>query len=116
MLIKISVNLPYMNAYNFIMQVITEKTPFKGDIIGVSSFGFLNAFSHVILKKNNKVKEIFKNINSNDYIPRLILASGRNEENARATVKKVNQYLNSILLFKLYIIILCNLNISYILF
>jgi len=92
-----------MNIYNLIMQVITEKTPFKDDIIGVSSFGFLNAFSHVILKRNNKVKEIFKHIGSNDYIPRLILASGRNEENARATVKKVNKYLKSILLFKLFI-------------
>jgi len=74
------------------MQVVTEKTPFKGDIIGVSSFGFLNSFSHVILKRNNKVKQIFKHIDSNDYIPRLILASGRNEENARATVEKVNTF------------------------
>eukprot|EP00102_Acyrthosiphon_pisum_P016442 XP_008187406.1 PREDICTED: fatty acid synthase-like [Acyrthosiphon pisum] len=76
------------------IQVITEKTLFKGDIIGVNSFGFLNAFSHVILKKNSKVKEIFKNIDSNDYIPRLILASGRNEENARATVKKIKYHGN----------------------
>lgn len=105
-----------MNVYNLIMQVITEKTPFEGDIIGVNSFGLINAFSHVILKRNNKVKEIFKHISSNDYnMPRLILASGRNEENARATVQKVNKYLNSILLFKQYTIILCILNICYIL-
>lgn len=83
-----------MNVYNLIMQVITEKTPFESDIIGVNSFGLLNAFSHVILKRNSKVKEVFKHISSNDYMPRLILASGRNEENARATVQKVNKYLN----------------------
>jgi len=86
-----------MNVYNLIMQVITEKTPFEGDIIGVNAFGFLNAFSHVILKRNNKVKEISKHISSNDYLPRLILVSGRTEENARASVKKVNKYFNSIL-------------------
>uniref|UniRef100_A0A2H8TDM0 Fatty acid synthase n=1 Tax=Melanaphis sacchari TaxID=742174 RepID=A0A2H8TDM0_9HEMI len=71
------------------IQIITEKTPFNGDIIGISSFGMLNAFSHVILKKNNKEKQISKHINSNDFIPILILASGRNEENTRATLKKI---------------------------
>lgn len=81
------------------MQIITEKTPFKGDIIGVSSFGFLNSFSHIILKRNNKVKQIFQHIGSIDYIPRLILSSGRNEENTRATVNKVNKYLNKIILY-----------------
>ncbi|XP_026822789.1 fatty acid synthase-like, partial [Rhopalosiphum maidis] len=71
------------------IQVINEKTPFNGDIIGINSFGLLNAFSHVILKRNIKEKQIFKHISSNDFIPRLILASGRNEENTRATVKKI---------------------------
>lgn len=71
--------------------MINEKTPFNGDIIGINSFGFLNAFSHVILKRNNKEKQVFKNISSNDFIPRLIFASGRNEENTRATLNKVNK-------------------------
>lgn len=74
--------------------MINEKTPFNGDIIGINSFGLLNAFSHVILKRNIKEKQVFKHISSNDFIPRLILASGRNEENTRATVKKVNTHLN----------------------
>lgn len=72
------------------MQVVTEKTPLSGDIIGVSSFGFSNAFSHVILKRNKKVKIDYEDINSDSYIPRLILASGRTEDNTRNTVKKVN--------------------------
>lgn len=71
-------------------QVITEKTRLVNDIIGVSSFGILNAFSHVVLKRNDKVKTVNKMPSSSDCIPRLILASGRNEENARETVNKVN--------------------------
>ncbi|CAH1725990.1 unnamed protein product [Aphis gossypii] len=78
------------------IQVIIEKTPFNGDIIGINSFGFLNAFSHVILKRNNKEKQVFKNISSNDFIPRLILASGRNEENTRATLNKIKCHGNDL--------------------
>lgn len=76
--------------YVLFMQVITEKTPFVGDVIGVSSFGTLNAFSHVILRRNNKVKNDFKDTSNGDEIPLLILASGRNEENTRQTIEKVN--------------------------
>lgn len=54
----------------------------KGDIIGISTFGLCNSFSHVILKQNKKCKtksyekgEIFK-----DRLPRLIFVSGRNEK------------------------------------
>jgi len=81
---------------NVFGQVITEKTPLVDDIIGVSSFGILNAFSHVILKRNKKVKTINKMPNSSKCIPQLILASGRNEENARETVNKVNSNFNYI--------------------
>lgn len=75
--------------FNFIVQIVTEKTPLVGDIIGVSSFGILNAFSHVILKRNNKIKINNMDSNIDDFIPRLILASGRNEDNAKETIKKV---------------------------
>lgn len=78
-----------------IIQVVTEKTALVGDIIGISSFGNINSFSHVILRRNNKVKNDSKDINDTDYIPRIILASGRNEENARETLKKVpHNYIN----------------------
>lgn len=69
----------------FFFQVITEKTPFVGDIIGISSFGIINAFSHVILKKN----QIVNKKTANADMPQLILVSGRNEENVRETLKTV---------------------------
>lgn len=75
----------------FVMQVITEKTPFDGDIIGVSGFGIMNAFSHVILKRNSKAKKDDGTNKCN--LPRLLLASGRTEENAIKAVKKVGIYL-----------------------
>lgn len=66
----------------------------KGDIIGVSSFGLCNSFSHVILKQNKKYKtnvykkdEMFK-----DGLPRLILASGRTEQ---GVLKLIDQIKNS---------------------
>lgn len=53
----------------------------KGDIVGISTFGLCNSFSHVILKQNKRLKtksyekgEMFK-----DGLPRLIFVSGRNE-------------------------------------
>lgn len=72
--------------------MVTEKTPFVGDVIGISSFGIQNAYSHVILGRNPKVKtnDADQPGNDDDYIPRLIFASGRNEENTRETIKKVN--------------------------
>jgi len=73
-----------------IIQIVTEKTPLVSDIIGISSFGLSNAFSHVILKRNNKAKFSFEDTENKDLTPRLILASGRNEENARETVNMVS--------------------------
>lgn len=74
----------------FFVKVITEKTPFVGDIIGISSFGFSNAFSHVILKKNNIVNNKVVDFHNSDNIPHLILVSGRNEENVKEALNKVN--------------------------
>lgn len=71
------------------MQVITEKTIFDGDIIGVSSFGIHNAFSHVILRRNKKIKNYSKCIKTECKIPRLVFVSGRNEENVRQSMVKV---------------------------
>lgn len=79
---------------NMKLQVITEKTPLVSDIVGISSFGILNAFSHVILRRNNKIKKPNKDSNNDDNIPRLILVSGRNEKNTRETINKVNTNCN----------------------
>lgn len=64
--------------------------PLDSDIVGISAFGLQNGFSHVILKRNNKVKKDLMSIKNDNYIPRLILVSGRNEKNALEAIKKVN--------------------------
>jgi fatty acid synthase len=63
----------------------------KGDIVGVSSFGLCNSFSHVILKQNKKDKKnIYKNNEMfEDGLPRLILASGRNEQGVLKLVDQI---------------------------
>lgn len=75
--------------------MVTEKTPFVGNIIGVSGFGITNAFSHVILKKSQQKKTTPTTV----ALPQLILVSGRNEKNAIETIQKVNANLNILLIF-----------------
>lgn len=65
----------------------------KGDIVGISSFGLCNSFSHIILKQNKKCKEkveenkaIFK-----DGIPRLIYVSGRNEAGVIKSIENIKK-------------------------
>lgn len=87
----------YSRKWCFVSQVVTENTPFIGDVIGITSFGFINAFSHVILKRNNRVKQDVKKINDENDLPKLILASGRNEENARETLNKVNKMFKNVI-------------------
>ncbi|XP_050423058.1 fatty acid synthase-like [Adelges cooleyi] len=68
------------------MQVVTQKTPFNDDIIGITSFGYVNEFNHVVLKRNNKKNP---NKSTENVIPQLILASGRTNENSVDTIKKI---------------------------
>ncbi|XP_050438788.1 fatty acid synthase-like isoform X2 [Adelges cooleyi] len=79
-------NLNIKSIRNGKMQVVTQKTHFNDDIIGITSFGFSNEFNHVILKRNNKINP---NKSSETLIPKLILASGRTYENAVDTIKRI---------------------------
>jgi len=56
----------------------------------------MNAFSHVIIKKNSKVQNDFKDISREYDIPQLILVSGRNEENVKKAIEKVKTNFNLI--------------------
>lgn len=71
---------------------MTEKTPLKGDIIGINIFGRTGNYGHIILKRHNKQKkkiyqegEMF-----DDGLPRLILVSGRSEAGVTQVVKMVS--------------------------
>ncbi|XP_050438841.1 fatty acid synthase-like [Adelges cooleyi] len=79
-------NLNVKSIRNEMMQVVTQKTPFNDDIIGVTSFGFINEFNHVILKRNNKINQ---NKSTKDVLPKLIVVSGRTNENAVDTIKQI---------------------------
>lgn len=65
----------------------------KGDIVGISTFGLCNSFSHVILKQNKKCKvNIGENGNMfKDGIPRLIFISGRNEANVQKSIENIKK-------------------------
>ncbi|XP_050524470.1 fatty acid synthase-like isoform X2 [Daktulosphaira vitifoliae] len=68
------------------MQVVTDPMPFTGDMIGITAFGILNNFTHVILKKHNNINQL--NMDKND-LPSLIIASGRNEVNVTGVLNKI---------------------------
>uniref|UniRef100_A0A2S2P8N0 Fatty acid synthase n=1 Tax=Schizaphis graminum TaxID=13262 RepID=A0A2S2P8N0_SCHGA len=73
------------------LEVVTEKTPLKGNIVGISSFGLCNSFSHVVLKQNkkNKVKIYEKGEMFEDGLPRIVFVSGRNEEGVTQFLERI---------------------------
>lgn len=66
--------------------MVTDPIPFNGDFIGITGFGLINHFSHVILKKNTKTNQLNEDKN---HLPTLIIASGRNEANVKEVLTKV---------------------------
>ncbi|VVC29220.1 Hypothetical protein CINCED_3A006213 [Cinara cedri] len=75
------------------IKIVTEKTPIVSNIIGITAFGILNGFSHIIIKQNNK--KIKDNIDDNKVIPQLILTSGRTEQNVQDTMNKILSHGNN---------------------
>ncbi|CAL1678658.1 unnamed protein product [Lasius platythorax] len=59
------------------VKIVTEPTEWKGDYIGVNSFGFGGANCHILLKSNPKIKV---SNGTDDSLPRLVAISGRTEE------------------------------------
>ncbi|XP_050542024.1 fatty acid synthase-like isoform X2 [Daktulosphaira vitifoliae] len=73
------------------MKIVTEKTPFNEDIIGINSFSFTNSFSHIILKRNNKTYKNQIEVSGNN-IPKLIFVSGRIEDNVRGALNIIKTH------------------------
>lgn len=73
------------------MQVVTEKTPLNGDIVGLNIFGRTGNYGHIVLKRHNKhTKKIYAQDEMfDDDLPRLILVSGRSDAGVRQTIKMV---------------------------
>jgi len=78
------------------IKVITEITEFKGGYVGVNSFGFGGANSHILLKSNPKAKA--NNLTSND-LPKLIAVSGR----TKAAVKIILDDVRITMFYCLYL-------------
>ena len=71
------------------LQVVTEKHPWNGCLVGVNSFGFGGANAHILLQRNEKEK-----VNGGapvDCIPRLVVVSGRTEEAVDVILKDVSR-------------------------
>ena|SRR5580765_2609754 len=72
------------------VKIVTEPTEWKGDYIGVNSFGFGGANCHILLKSNPKIKV---NNETDDNLPRLVAISGRTEEAVKIILDEVSTYL-----------------------
>ncbi|XP_024879545.1 fatty acid synthase-like, partial [Temnothorax curvispinosus] len=77
------------------IKIVTEPTEWEGGYIGVNSFGFGEANSHILLKSNLKQK--INNGAPNDDLPRLVAVSGRTEE----AVKIIFDYVSEIYYYKI---------------
>ncbi|XP_071625450.1 fatty acid synthase-like isoform X1 [Temnothorax longispinosus] len=60
------------------IKIVTEPTEWEGGYVGINSFGFGGANSHILLKSNFKQK--INNGAPNDDLPRLVAVSGCTEE------------------------------------
>jgi fatty acid synthase len=68
--------------------VVTERLPWTGNLVGVSSLGLGGANTHIILQRNQKPK-----VNSgapSDSIPPLVVVSGRTGEAVDVILKDVS--------------------------
>lgn len=74
--------------YNGRINVISEKTPWNGGLVGINSFGFGGANCHVLLSHNEKNK--INNGLPEDDLPRLVVASGRTEEAVTVIINDVS--------------------------
>ncbi|KAJ8919483.1 hypothetical protein NQ315_002104, partial [Exocentrus adspersus] len=73
------------------LRVVTEKTPFEDDrgLVGISTFGFGGANSHLLLRWNPKTK--VNNGLPKDNLPRLVCLSGRTEESVTSLLDSVTE-------------------------
>ncbi|TGZ35391.1 Fatty acid synthase [Temnothorax longispinosus] len=88
------------------IKFVTEPTEWEGGYIGVNSFGFGGANSHILLKSNLKQK--INNGAPNDDLPRLVAVSGRTEEAVKIIFDyvSVSKYCNGLLyLFQQWLLI-----------
>ncbi|KAL6435311.1 hypothetical protein ACFW04_005380 [Cataglyphis niger] len=69
------------------VKVITELTEYVDGYIGINSFGFGGANSHILLKPNPKIKI---NNEADNNLPRLVAISGRTEEAVKIILDDVS--------------------------
>ncbi|EFN74719.1 Fatty acid synthase [Camponotus floridanus] len=70
------------------VKIVTEPTEWKGGYVGINSFGFGGANSHILLKSNPKIK-----VNeTNNNLPKLVVISGHTEEAVKIMLNDVSIY------------------------
>ena len=71
-------------------QVVTEATKLEGDIIGLNTYSIDGSLSHIIIKRNPKTKTREPKVGVlPDGLPRLFVASARNEQGIKYILKTV---------------------------
>ncbi|KAL1132201.1 hypothetical protein AAG570_010158 [Ranatra chinensis] len=73
------------------IQVVTEPTPFCGNVAGVSNIGLCGTYGHVILKQNSKIKSRIPQLGKlpPDGLPRLVVMSGRDPDAMKQSFLKI---------------------------
>lgn len=69
-------------------QVVAKNTPWSGGLVAVNSFGFGGANAHVILESQAGARPA----PAQYAVPRLVTASGRTEEAARALLQLAGEH------------------------
>lgn len=78
-------------------EVVTEKTPWEGGLVGISALGFGGANCHILLKSHEK-RKINQGIPQDD-LPRLVVTSGRTEEAVKTLLDDVRLHVITHLFF-----------------
>ena len=72
------------------LKVVTETTPWKGNLAAINSSSYVGSFSNMILKAHKKEKK--NNGQPEDNLPRLVMVSGRTEDAVNTILSDVRIY------------------------
>lgn len=73
----------------YVLQVVTEPTPLKGNVVAMTEIGFVGNVSHLIVKGCEKSKSPVGDDAGAAKLPFLIMMSGRSEEQLKSNMESL---------------------------